>query len=77
MDTSNTSTRGRRTTRLVMSIKNKFISFSEWLNLREVGTSTASVATYAMPLFGGPFARQFPQMIGGREVKKKKKKHRD
>ena len=49
------------------------MKFTDWLKLREVATSTASVATYAMPLFGGPFARQFPDMIGGREIKKKKK----
>lgn len=56
----------------------KNITFREWLKLREVGTSTAGVATYALPLFGGPFARQYPQMIGGREIKKKKKrKHLD
>lgn len=50
------------------------VSFKEWLKLREVATSTAGVATYAMPLFGGPFARQYPEMIGGREIKPKKRK---
>jgi len=50
------------------------LSFKEWLKLQEVGTSTASVATYALPLFGGPFTRQYPEMIGGREVKRKKRK---
>lgn len=49
------------------------ISFSEWLKLREVATTTAGVAHYALPLFGGPFARQFPEIIGGREVKKNRK----
>lgn len=50
------------------------LSFKEWLKLQEVGTSTASVATYALPLFGGPFTRQYPEMIGGRQVKRKKRK---
>lgn len=54
------------------------MSFYEWLKLREVGTSTASVAHFAMPVFGGPFSRQYPEIIGGRPVKrKKKKKHLD
>jgi len=54
------------------------ISFKEWLKLQEVGTSTAGVAHYALPVFGGPFARQYPEIIGGRPVKrKKKKKHLD
>ena len=50
--------------------------FSEWLKLREVGTSTASVATFAMPLFGGPFVRSAPEMIGGRPIKRRKKPRR-
>lgn len=53
--------------------------FKEWLKLQEVGTSTASVAVFARPLFGGPATRMYPEpvIIGGREVtKKKKKKHR-
>lgn len=51
------------------------VSFKEWLKLREVATSTAGVATYAMPLFGGGlFARQYPEMIGGRIIKPKKRK---
>lgn len=52
------------------------MKFSEWLRLREVGTSTASVATYAMPLFGGPFVRSAPEMIGGRPIKRSKKPRR-
>jgi hypothetical protein len=52
----------------------KLITFKEWLKLQETGTSTSSVAVYARPLFGGPFARQYPEIIGGRPVRRKKKK---
>jgi hypothetical protein len=52
------------------------MKFSEWIKLREEGTSTASVATYALPLFGGPVIRMYPEpiIIGGREYKHKKRK---
>jgi len=56
------------------------MTFREWLKLREVGTSTASVAVFARPLFGGPTTRMYPEpiILGGREIKKKKKhKHND
>lgn len=36
-----------------------FSKFSEWLQLRETGTSTASVAVFARPLFSGPVVRGF------------------
>ena len=52
------------------------MTFKEWLKLQEVGTSTASVATFAMPLFGGPFVRTAPEMIGGRPIKKHKRKRK-
>lgn len=41
-------------------------SFKEWLKVNEVGTSTASVAVFARPVFSSPISR-FP-------LKKKKKK---
>lgn len=52
------------------------MNFKEWLKLQEVGTSTANVAVFARPLFGGPVTRMYPEpvILGGREIKKKKKK---
>jgi len=60
----------------------KIDGFKEWLRIQEVGTSTASVATYAMPVIGGPVARMYPEPITIGEdpffAKKrhKKKRHR-
>jgi hypothetical protein len=52
------------------------MSFKEWLKLSEVGTTTASVATFKMPLFGGPVTRMYPEpiTIGQDSFFKKKKK---
>lgn len=53
------------------------MKFKEWLALKEVGTTTASVATFKMPLFGGPVTRMYPKPITVEEdpfFKKKKKK---
>jgi hypothetical protein len=54
------------------------MKFSEWIKLREVGTSTGDVANFARPLFGGPSTRMYPEpiIIGGREVKHKKRNHK-
>jgi hypothetical protein len=55
------------------------MKFSEWIKLREVGTSTASVANVPMRLFGGAVQRMYPEpvIIGGREVKHNKKKKKN
>lgn len=52
------------------------MNFKEWLSLKEVGTTTASVATFKMPLFGNPVTRMYPTPIIASEdpfFKKKKK----
>jgi hypothetical protein len=55
------------------------MKFSEWIKLREVGTSTAGVANVPMRLFGGAVQRMYPEpvIIGGREVKHNKKKKKN
>ena len=50
------------------------MKFKEWLKLREVETSTASIATFAMPVFGGPFRRMYPEPVEADPCFKKKKK---
>jgi len=41
------------------------MNFKKWY-LNEVGTSTASVAVFSLPVFGGPLAtRMFPSLIAG------------
>lgn len=56
------------------------MNFKKWY-LNEVGTSTASVAVFSLPLFGGPFTRTSPNSILGldpwnadKDEKKKDKK---
>jgi len=39
------------------------MSFKEWFKLQEVGTSTASVAPFIRPLFGGPVTRMYPDPV--------------
>lgn len=53
------------------------MSFKEWLHLKEIGTTTASVASFKMPLFRGPVTRMYPKPITAEKdpfFKKKKKK---
>lgn len=41
------------------------MNFRQWY-LNEVGTSTASVAVFSRPIFGGPLAtRVFPSLVAG------------
>lgn len=47
--------------------------FSEWLKLRELATTTASIATVPMRL-GMGLVKRPPAMIGGEILEKKKKK---
>ena len=52
------------------------MDFKKWY-LSEAGTFTSSIATFAMPVFGGAVGREWPPMIAfssDEEPKKKKKK---
>ncbi len=55
------------------------MNFKQWY-LNEVGTSTASIAVFSLPIFGGPLAtRMFPNSIIGNDDdddEKKEKKHK-
>ena len=50
------------------------MSFKEWLKLKELATTTASVATYAMPIGIGIIRRPSLQGFNGGYPKKKKSK---
>jgi hypothetical protein len=53
------------------------MTFKEWLNLSEVGTSTSSVAPFLMPLFSRAVQRMYPEpLIIDLTEKKKKNKNR-
>ncbi len=55
------------------------MKFIEWLKLREVETSTGSIAVFARPIgSGGVIERQPINMIGGviQDDEKKKKKNK-
>ena len=53
------------------------MTFKEWLNLSEVGTSAGSVAPFLMTLFSNPVQRMYPEpLIIDLTEKKKKKKNR-
>ena len=59
------------------------MKFKEWF-YTEVGTSTASIAVFARPVFGGAITRTWPPSIADSEFnshehhkKKKKKKKED
>lgn len=55
------------------------MNFKKWY-LSEVGTSTASIAVFSRPIFGGPVARLWPNSIvddddeDDKDEKKKDKK---
>lgn len=50
------------------------MSFKEWLRRNEVATTTASVATYAMPIGAGAVTRSSPSLITVDDLERKKKK---
>lgn len=53
------------------------MSFKEWLKIKELATTTASIATYAMPLGAGLVRRPSLQgFIGGYPEKKKSRKRK-
>jgi len=50
--------------------------FKEWLRINEVGTSSASVAVFARPVFGSAVRRTWPPMFGDLDKSRKKKKRK-
>lgn len=55
------------------------MSFKEWLKRNEVATTTASVATYALPLGIGSVRRASPSLITVDDLereKERKKRHK-
>jgi hypothetical protein len=50
------------------------MTFKEWLNLSEVGTSTGSVAPFLMTLFSSPVQRMYPEPLTIDLAEKKNKK---
>lgn len=57
------------------------MKFKDWMVIREVGTSTGSIANFSMPLFGGGnmITRTCPPLLtyDGRKKKKKKKRKKE
>ena len=48
------------------------MKFSEWIKLREVGTSTGDVAGFKLPM-GGMVARTWPTLLTVDDLEKHKK----
>jgi hypothetical protein len=49
-------------------------TFSEWLKIKETGTSTSCVAAYARPILSVPVRRDWPMAVDELNPDKKKKK---
>ena len=50
------------------------MKFKDWLKLQELATTTASVATYALPIGAGPIRR--PSLFSSNDKKKKIKREK-